>query len=273
MPQSRRQLRAARKQQPKAQGTSETTLSPAQQVFGTVELLEHVLASAPATTIVLARRIYRFSKNVIDNSPTLRKKLFLDKDQSIQEEIWAVTKNLNIIPSNNLEHLYRDPYDVGARHVFNPVLFKALADENAPLRQIPFQYEPRGNIIRMPFTEAEFTALPADITTIEARPSTVYCWHMFLSQPPVTDVTIRINFKPLKGLRDLGTRSVGWVSRRRGVRYGDLIHAIETHGIEFGHSIVEEVFVDVWSPSESHVFASEEEMEMVAKGVWYAPQK
>ena len=272
MPQSRRQLRAARKQQHKAEGASETTLSPAQQVFGTAELLEHVLASASAATVVVARRIDKFSKNVVDNSPTLRKKLFLDKDESIQEETWAVSKDLDIIPCNNPKQYY-DHCNVGARHLFNPVLFKAVTDENARLRRFHTWYAPRGNTIRMPAKKLEFTALPADITTIETRPSTVYCWDKFITQPPVVDITIEIRFKPLGGFRDYGTRTALGVFRHRGIRYGDLIHAIETETIRYGHSIVEGAFVNIWSPENRDVFASEEEMEMVAKGVWYAPQK
>ena len=54
-----------------------STLTPAEQVVNTTELLEHILSSLPMPHVLGKSRVSHDWKALIDNSPTLQKKLFL----------------------------------------------------------------------------------------------------------------------------------------------------------------------------------------------------
>lgn len=62
-----------------------STLTPAEQVVNTTELLEHILSSLPMPHVLGKSRVSHDWKALIDNSPTLQKKLFLRHNENQNE--------------------------------------------------------------------------------------------------------------------------------------------------------------------------------------------
>ena len=252
-------------------GADEETLSPCQKIFRTVELLEHVLASVPATTLLCARRTDKLFREVIDDSPTLRTKLFFEKDPSIGEARWLLLE-----AEESIEDVRKAPvpefrvteYDVASkisrsegirvamRYLLNPILFEPDEDYLTPDELNP--------TARMVAARLKLLTLPTDVCSITSEAATDFCWRMFLTQPPITSVSVMVHF----GGCDSGRRMRQRIERLDGLRYGDVIRKIHDLAGGEGPTYMESAFIDGFGVN--IIFPNEEEMAMVANGVWYA---
>ena len=251
-------------------GADEETLSPCQKIFRTVELLEHVLASVPATTLLCARRANKFFREVIEDSTTLRTKLFFAKDPSIGEARWLLLEaeeSMGDVRKAPIQESRVTEYDVASeisrsegirvakRYLFNPILFEPDEDYLTPDELNPTAKRAAARL--------KLVTLPTDVCSITSEAATDFCWGMFLTQPPITSISVMVHF----GGCGSGRRMRQRIERPGGLRYADVIRKIQDLARGEGPTYMESAFIDGFGVN--IIFPNQEEMAMVAKRVWY----
>lgn len=183
------------------------TLEPAQQVFGTSELLEHILSFLPMPSVLGKSRVSRKWKAVIDNSPALLKKLFLRRNDSQVEVL-------------GFDHKFPKP-DYSSQNLrYRQQLYFLSTLANMPVYTTPIELNPLtnwGSQGKLHVTHTiEVTHPPpyvrprAGLKIVSGKYSTSYVHHrfglslqktqsnsswrkMYLTKPPITDIVIHVS--------------------------------------------------------------------------------
>lgn len=174
------------------------TLTPAEQVFNTAELLEQILSSFTPVQIHVASRVSRRWESIIEGSPTLRLGLFSDyrsdkdhqtepvsptyrvrqrrKNKSISSiatvPVYRTPVTLNPLVYEKNQTTLRFPYDIVS---FQPPSF--LSDYPGP---IAFIGRYTRTYVRHRFSDS-----------CEVDPTETSWRSLYLTAPPITDLVIR----------------------------------------------------------------------------------
>jgi len=180
-------------------------LKPSEQVFGTTELLEHILSFLPMPSVLGKSRVSRQWKAVIDNSLALQKKLFLPHSNSQVEVL-------------GFDHSFPQPDDSTPNLDYGQLAFLRIL-ANLPVYTTPIELNPLtdwGNQGKLHVTHTiEVThpqqCLPsiAGLEILSGSYSSSYIHHrfgqsfqktqsnsswrkMYLTAPPITDIMIHV---------------------------------------------------------------------------------
>lgn len=186
-------------------------IKAAQAVIFVTELFENILSHLRPAEVLRAKSISKYAQNIIDNSPALRRKLFLETGPNIKHEYWSWSAAETIIRTGSSMTAPLDvSRKVGYRFMFNPVLFCSVQG------MLDCKNSPRPPLPILCFKQSVLqSGVGNDCIAVPS------CWNMQLTQPSLIHAYAQFGLD-LDNWTELG------VSRLGGKRYRDTVEAVST---------------------------------------------